>query len=423
MELSADIRSLADRLFRQESGRLVALLTRIFGTENLQTAEDVVQQTFLQALDHWRSGNIPDNPSGWLFQVARNKAIDVLRKNRHSNQYDFSDDGRVLLKSEYTLEVTIDNLFKEELVRDDQLRMMFVCCQPGISQENQMTLILKTLCGFSAQEIAKAFLTSEDTIYKRLYRTREFFRQHKVPFTIPSADELKSRTRTVLSAIYLLFNEGYYSTTSEQLIRFDLIFEAMTLCRLLTESQHTYLPEVFALMAQMCFHAARSESRLSKEGEIILLPDQNRSLWDRSLIASGYDYMIRASFGNAITSYHIEAAIAYEHCKAPSYSETNWKLILDYYSWICIYYPSPIAELNRVVAVLQVEGPNPALEEIEKIKSNKQLESYYLFYSILGEIYQKLQNRSQAVKCLEKAIGLAPSELEKKVLRKKLDQA
>ncbi|MEP6597063.1 MAG: sigma-70 family RNA polymerase sigma factor, partial [Ginsengibacter sp.] len=224
-----DINKLTGNLFRHESGKMVSVLTRIFGTENLETAEDVVQQTFIDAISVWKLKGVPENPSAWLFRVAKNKAIDIIRRNKHSVQYDFSDNERVLLTSEYTLATTMENLWKEEFIKDDLLRMMFACCHPGISQENQITLILKTLCGFSTAEIAKTFLTSEDTVSKRLYRTKEFFRENKIKLIIPSVDELRSRTNAVLNSIYLLFNEGYNSTHGEQLIRNDLIEEAMML--------------------------------------------------------------------------------------------------------------------------------------------------------------------------------------------------
>jgi RNA polymerase sigma-70 factor (ECF subfamily) len=314
----------------------------------------------------------------------------------------------------------MDNLWNEEMINDDLLRMMFACCHPGISQENQITIILKSLCGFTTAEVAKAFITSEDTISKRLYRTKEFFRMNKVPFVIPTVDDLKSRTRTVLSVIYLIFNEGYYSTSHEQLIREDLIHEAMFLCNLLAENKHTHLPEVYALMALMCFHSARSESRIGEEGNIILLPFQDRSKWNQRLIAKGNEYMAKASFGNHVTSYHVEAAIAYEHCIAKTYEETNWPLILDYYTWICIFYPSPVTELNKVVAVLQVYGAADALKELQGIREKSKLESYYLYYSILGEIHLKLNNTVLANEYFEKAISLASSEIEKKMLRQKM---
>ncbi|MES1224221.1 MAG: sigma-70 family RNA polymerase sigma factor, partial [Bacteroidota bacterium] len=331
MPASYDINKLTDHLFRHESGKMVAVLTKIFGIQNLETAEDVVQQTFIDAIRVWKLKGIPDNPSGWLFRVAKNKAIDNIRRNKHSVQYDFNDNERKLLTSEYTLVTTMENLWNPGTIKDDQLRMMFTCCHPGISPENQVTLILKTLCGFSTVEIAKAFLTSEDTVSKRLYRTKEFFRDHKVAFKIPTVDEIKTRTDAVLSSIYLLFNEGYNSTEKKELIRKDLIEEAMLLGKLLTENKATQLPEVFALMALMCFHSARVDSRLTAAGEIILLPYQDRSKWNQELISLGNEYMNRAAFGNTISTYHLEAAIAYEHCIAESFDKTNWQLILEWY--------------------------------------------------------------------------------------------
>ncbi|MEP6950807.1 MAG: sigma-70 family RNA polymerase sigma factor [Ginsengibacter sp.] len=414
------VKQLTDHLFRNESKKMVSVLTKIFGTENLQTAEDVVQDTLLQAMQIWKLKGIPDNPSAWLYRVAKNKAIDIIRRNKHSVQFDFSDNEKILLTSEYTIAATMDNFWKEEIIKDDLLRMMFACSHPGISKENQITLMLKTLCGFSTVEIAKTFLTTQETISKRLYRTKEFFRQHRIKLVIPSVDEIKNRTDAVLNTIYLLFNEGYNSTSSEELIRKDLIEEAMMLCRLLTENDHTQQPEVFALMALMCFHSSRSDSRLTKEGEIILLPMQDRSKWVSSLIEEGNDYMNKAAFGNAVSTYHIEAAIAYEHCIAGSFEETNWKKILDYYEWLCKIAPSPINELNKVVAVMQLFGAAIALEELESIKEKKKLESYYLYHSLLGEIYSRLDNLLASKEHFETAIRLTHSETERKMLTNKI---
>ena len=399
---------------------MVSVLTKIFGTENLETAEDVVQQTFIDALSVWKLKGVPDNPSAWLFRVAKNKAIDIIRRNKHSVQYDFNDNERILLTSEYTMMTTMDNLWKEELIKDDLLRMMFACCHPGISQENQITLILKTLCGFSTAEIAKTFLMSEDTISKRLYRTKEFFREHKIPFEIPSLEELKNRTDTVINAIYLLFNEGYNSTNTEELIRKDLIEEAMMLCKLLIENPNTQLPEVYAFMALMCFHSSRSFSRLTPEGEIILLPYQDRSTWNTDLITLGNYYMNKAAFGDEISSYHIEAAIAFEHCTAKSFKETNWKRILELYEWLCKISSSPIWEMNKVIAIMQVHGAPKALEALENIKEKKKLESFYIYHSLFGEIHSRLNNPLQAKKCFELAIGLTQSPTEKKMLKDKI---
>ncbi len=402
---------------------MVAVLTKIFGTENLETAEDVVQDTLLQAMQVWPFKGIPDNPSAWLFRAAKNKAIDIIRRNKHAIQFDFSDNERILLTSNYSFAATMDDFWKEELVKDDVLRMMFACCHPEISEENQITLILKTLCGFSTAEVAKAFLTSEDTVSKRLYRTKEFFRRQKIKLVIPSANELKSRTEAVLKSIYLLFNEGYNSTHSEELIRKDLIDEAMRLCKLLAENAHTQQPETFALMALMCFHSSRSASRLTPEGEIILLPHQDRRKWNFQLIAEGNAYMDKAAWGDALSAYHLEAAIAFEHCAAESFDKTNWEKILEYYEWLGKISSSPITELNRAVAILQVHGASAALTALESRvfgTDKKKMETFYLYHSLLGEIYSRLNNPVEAKKRFETAIKLTQSETERKLLKEKI---
>ena len=414
------VQQLTDHLFRNESKRMVSILTKIFGIENLETAEDVVQDTLLQAMNIWKLKGIPDNPSGWLFRVAKNKAIDIIRRNKHSVQFDFTDKEKILLTSEYTLTTAMENFWKEEFIKDDLLRMMFACCHPEISKENQITLILKTLCGFSTAEIAKAFLTNEETISKRIYRTKEFFRQHKIKLEIPSLNEINNRTDSVLNTIYLLFNEGYNSTNSEDLIRKDVIAEAMLLCKLLAENDHTQLPEVFALMALMCFHSSRSDSRLTTEGEIILLPMQDRKKWNAALIDEGNEYMNKAATGDAVSSYHIEAAIAFEHCSAKFFRDTNWKKILGYYEWLCRIAPSPINELNKTIAIMELHGAAIALEKLESIRDKKKLESYYLYYSLFGEIHSRLNNLPAAKKYFETAIGLTHSDKEQKMLRNKI---
>lgn len=399
---------------------MVAVLTKIFGAENLETAEDVVQDTLLHAIQVWADKGIPDNPSAWLFHVARNKAIDIIRRNKRSVQFDFSDNERILLTSNYSLSATMDHFWQEEPVKDDMLRMMFACCHPGISEENQVTIILKTLCGFSTAEIAKAFLTSEDTISKRLYRTKEFFREHRIKLEIPSIAELKDRSEAVLNAIYLLFNEGYNSTHSEELIRREVMQEAMLLCRLLTENTHTQSPETFALMALMCFHASRTESRLTAEGEIILLADQDRRKWDRAMIATGNEYMNSAASGNTLSKYHVEAAIAYEHCIAKNYEQTDWERILACYDWLLQIAPSPVTELNRAVVIMQVYGAAAALEAVENIAAAKKLTSFYLYNSLLGELHARLHQPLQAKAYYETAIGQTQSDTEKRILLNKI---
>jgi RNA polymerase sigma-70 factor (ECF subfamily) len=406
------ITELADHLFRREAGKMVAALTRLFGTENLQMAEDVVQDTLLQAFNSWPAKGIPDNPSAWLFRVAKNKAIDCLRHNRHLLYTDTDED--------LPAGTDIDRLWQQEVLQDDMLSMMFACCHPKIPDENQITLILKTLCGFSTAEIAKAFLIPEDTVSKRLYRTKEFFRQEKLRLVIPSIADLKSRVDVVLNAIYLLFNEGYNSTQSENLLREDLMDDALMLCRMLTENSYTQQPEVYALMALMCFQYSRNKSRLSPEGEIILLNKQDRTRWNYELINQGNEYMNRAAYGDSVSAYHLEAAIAFEHCTAPSFDKTNWSQILTYYNWLCQIAPSPFTAINRAVAIMQVNGPKAALEALQIIKANNKADGFYLYHAVLGEIYIRLGDCANARLSLEKAIQTTRSAAEKHILKEKL---
>ncbi|HUI31873.1 MAG TPA: sigma-70 family RNA polymerase sigma factor [Candidatus Acidoferrales bacterium] len=414
-----NVDKLVDHLFRHESGKMVSVLTRTFGTENLEIVEDVVQDALLQATQLWPVNGIPNNPSAWLYQAARNKAIDVLRRNNHSVRLETEEESS-LPDADSLLPGMIDEAGQEEIVKDDMLRMMFVCCHPAIPEENQITLILKVLCGFSTAEIARAFLTSEDTISKRLYRTKEFFRSHKIEFAVPLPNKLKSRIDGVLNSIYLLFNEGYNSTDSEELIRKDLMEEAILLCKMLTENPLTSQPETFALMALMCFQSSRNDSRLTPEGEIILLPDQDRSKWDFELIAAGNEFMNKAAYGDSVSKYHLEAAIAFEHCTAESFDRTNWARILELYEWLCRVSSSPVLELNKAVATMQVHGAAEALRLLVNIRDKKKIETYHIYHSLLGEIYCRLDRKGDAREEFEIAERLTGSETERRLMREKI---
>ncbi len=414
-----EIENQVNHLFRHQAGKMVSVLTRIFGSRNLELAEDIVQDTLLTALEQWKIKGIPKDAESWLFIVAKNKALNVIKKQKNTVAFG-EDETQVLLKSGYTLESTFNELFQENLIKDDQLRMMFACCHPDISQENQITLILKTLCGFSTAEIAKAFLTSEDTVSKRLYRTKEFFRNNKVKLDIPNVNEIKSRTEAVLNSIYLLFNEGYNSTHTEELIRKDVIEESLMLCNLLAENEHTHMPEVFALMALMCFHSSRNESRLTPEGEMILLPAQDRRKWNKDFINEGMYYINKAAMGDQVSTYHLEAAIAYEHCTAESFEKTNWKAILHYYEWLCKISPSPVTELNKVIVVLHLDGAAKALKLIQTLGKKEKLKSYYLYYSLLGEIHTQMNKPDEAKKQFEEAFKLTQSKTEQRMLLGKI---
>ncbi len=395
---------------------MIAVLTNSFGAQHLQLAEDVVQDTLMQACISWTQG-IPDAPVAWLYRVARNKVIDALRKGAFSQHHDFTDETSVhLLQGEDDVKCAEH----DALIADDVLRMMYACCHPAIPPEAATALVLKTLCGFSTAEIASAFLTGESTISKRLYRAKEVFRQQELKLDIPSIAALQSRTDAVLRAIYLLFNEGYSSAGQKGLIRRELMEEAMRICELLLCHPHTQRPPVFALMALMCFQASRSEGRLSPEGDIILLADQDRSKWNKTLIARGNDYLARAATGDSFSAYHLQAAIAAEHCNAPSFEQIDWDSILKYYDWLLALSPSPVTSLHRAVAVLFVRGGWAAADELLCVEGAELLRNHSLYHAVLGECYTAAGARQQAADCYAKAAQLSKVPAEQALLRQKI---
>jgi RNA polymerase sigma factor (sigma-70 family) len=418
MSASHPVRPLIDNLFRREAGKMTAVLTRIFGPHNLELAEDVVQDTLLKALEYWKIQGIPDNPSAWMFTAARNKALDVLRRERHKKE--FADHTSSLLRSEYSAAITIDHLLQAHDIQDEQLRMMFVCCHPGIPEEAQVALILKTLCGFSVAEIAKAFLSNEENITKRLYRARQHFRENKVHFELPPVHALEARLENVHTAIYLLFNEGYSATHHEQLIRDDLVEEALRLGNMLIRNPVTRQPESLALLALMCFQAARLYGRVDEHGNLKLLKDQDRTKWNQELILQGQVFLNQSSGGAKISSYHLEAAIAHEHCSAKSYRETNWKKILQFYDWLLQVKADAIVSLNRLIAYAEVHGVKAALPEMEKLQADPALKDYYLLYATLGDWNAQSGNKEVATKLLHIAATLTQTPAEKKFLHGKI---
>lgn len=408
-----------DHLFREEWGKLVATLTKVFGVHNLQMAEDVVQDTLLAALNNWKINGLPNNPTAWLYTVAKNKAIDLLRKQNKTSHPDNSIHNP-LLQSEYTLAQAITDLINTDSIDDDQLRMMFVCCNPALSQEAQVAMVLKILCGFSITEIAKAFLSKYDAIEKRVYRAKQVFKEKRIAFELPAKENLQERTETVLLVLYLVFNEGYNSTEHSNLIRNDLMDEAMRLCRLICNSQQLPTESAMALYALMCFTAARNKARIDAAGNILLLKQQNRLLWDSDLVNMGIYYLEHSASGTYFSKYHLEAGIAYEYVKATSYENTNWQHILSWYNLLNDLYPSPVVALNRAIVVAEIEGPAKAIETIQAIPQLDWLKNYYLLPATLGELYIQLGKTEQAKTYLNKAIKLTKSEKEKKLLSNKL---
>jgi RNA polymerase sigma factor (sigma-70 family) len=407
-----------EHLFRHEWGKLVTVLTKLFGPQNLQLAEDVVQDTLIKALSNWKINGLPQNPSAWLFAAARNKAIDVLRQQKR--QHIFSQEISPLLQSEYTLIPTVTEMINNNTIEDDQLRMMFVCCHPSLSPDAQVSLILKTLCGFSVAEIAKAFVTSYDTIEKRLYRARQTFRDNNVQFELPPQAELEIRLENVQVSIYLLFNEGYNSTKHDKLIRNDLMEEAMRLCALICSSKAVQHSNTHALLSLMYFTASRSNARLDEDGNILLLKQQDRIKWNKALIEKGIFHLEESASGTTVSKYHIEAGIAYEHARAMDYTHTNWQTILHYYNILLQLYPTPIIELNRAIAISEMSGATDGIKAIEAIGNIAALKNYYLLPAALGEMYQQLKQYELAKKYFEEAITLTQSAAEKKLLHQKI---
>ena len=416
---SPHIEQTVEHLFRHEWGKLVSVLTKLFGPQNLQLAEDVVQDTLEKALHTWKIGGLPDNPSAWLFTAARNKAIDVLRRQKRTDA--LAQQITPLLQSEYSLVPRVHETVQAGSINDDQLRMMFVCCHPDLSPEAQVALILKTLCGFSVTEIAKSFLTGYGTIEKRLYRARQSFRDNQVSFDLPPENEISNRLENVLTAIYLLFNEGYNSTQHEKLVREDLMQEAMRLCELICSSTLVEQAEARALLALMNFIASRNETRLDDAGNILLLAQQDRGRWNKERIREGIRHLERSTESDRISRYHLEAMIAYEHAAAPTYEQTNWNSILRYYDLLRVHYPSPIVELNRAIAIGEWYGPAEGIKAIESIPPSAPLLTYYLLPATLGEFWLKLRQREKAIRYFREARSLTHSAAEKKLLQQKID--
>ena len=414
---SQDISKLIDHLFRRDAGRITSILTGIFGIENFDLVEDIVQDTIVKALHQWPYSGIPGNPSGWLLTAARNRAIDLLRQRRVREKY--SDQISLMLSSEYSLSGKVNEFFSENEINNGQLRMIFTCCHPDLPGESQVALALKHLCGFSVKEIAKAFLTNEDTITKRLSRAKEKFSIGKVKFEIPTGNELESRLANVLSTIYLLFNEGYNSATSDRLVREELMDEAIWLTGFLLEQKITALPEVHALLSLMLFHYARAPARIDDKGNILLIKEQDRNLWDKKMISKAEEHLNLAAKGNKITEYHLEAGIAYFYTQT-DFDKIEWEKILHLYNVLYDMNKSAIVGLNRIIVVAQLEGAKKALAELDKLPGKDELKNYHLYYSTLGELYYLNNQKKEAAESYRKAEQLTTSEAEKKLLMKKI---
>ena len=414
------ISKLIDHLFRHESGKIVSVLTRNFGTENLDLAEDVMQDSLVEAMKQWTYKGVPENPSAWLFKVAKNKALNVINRQKYKRQY--SSDVIHYMRSEWTAEPAMNHLFSEKEILDDQLRMMFTCCHPSISKDSQVALALKTLCGFSIPEIARAFLTTEENTKKRLVRARQKIRENKIPFEVPSGIQLEERLQAVLETIYLLFNEGYSASKGNDLVRYELCEEAIRLCEIIVSHETLQnKSNVYAILSLMYLNACRFKARTDDNGRILTMAEQDRTQWDRSLMQRGFIFLEKSTAFKGFSIYHILAAISAHHCAASDFESTDWKGILSLYDSLAQIDSSPVILLNRTIALSKVFDATLALDELEQLKDKPSMASYHLFYSTQAEFYMEINDFQRARGCLEKAIELSPLEAEKKLLKEKLN--
>jgi len=387
--------------FRRESARLVAGLTRAFGAANLTLAEDVVQETFLRAMRDWPIRGIPPNPSAWLSRVARNLAIDRLRREG-------------LYAGEEGLELVPAGPASESLL-DDELAMLLMCAHPALSPESQIALTLKSVCGLGAGEIARGLLAREDAVAQRLVRAKATLRDSKAEFELPSGEELDRRLAMALRVLYLLFNEGYLAHQGDALTQDDICDEAILLTGRLAATKVGDRPEVHALLSLMLLHSSRLPARVSASGELCLLEDQDRSLWDRARVYAGIERLARSASGLVVTPYHCEAAIAACHASAPTFASTDWTAVLSNYDDLVKLAPSGIARLNRVVAFAMVYGDEAGLAELAKLEEPK-LATYYLLPATRGRLLQNLGRLQEACQAYEQALGLATNEIERRFL-------
>ncbi len=407
---------LSEHLFRRESGRMVAALTRIFGVHNLALAEDVVQDAFCRALEVWTTRGVPDNPSAWLMTTAKNRALDLLRRDRRADT--LAPEMSRIVETEWAIAPAIDAAFAAHTIRDEQLRMMFSCCHPRLREDAQVALILNVLCGFGAGEIASAFLASRAAIEKRLSRGKQVLARAKRLFDLADAD-FAPRLSAVQCALYLLFNEGYHGASAERAVRAELCGEAMRLTALLREHPPAATPATIALAALMCLHAARLSARIDSAGDLSALADQDRSAWDRGLIADGLSLLESSASGDEVTPYHLEAGIAAIHAGARTIEDTDWALIVSLYDRLMVVSPSPVVALNRAIAVAHHEGPDRGLDALQAISDRERLAAYPFYAAALAELELRRGNQAAARAQFVAALGLARNATERRFLERR----
>ncbi len=410
----SESRRLVDHYFRHEYARLVASLTRKFGMRHWDVVEDVVQSSLQRALNSWSLRGIPKNPTAWLYRVASNLAFDVLRRDRRWNELDPS----IEVQSESGLEL---DAFDESNLQDDLLRMIFVCCDPSVPPQSHIALALKTLCGFGNLEIARALLTTEASVAKRIIRAKKSLRSSPVEIGELGPDVIRDRLPDAQTVIYLLFNEGYSSSIADKLIREELCEEAVRLALVLAEHPHTNGPRSAALLALLLFHAARLEARIDVSGAMLLLREQDRTRWDQRLLAAAFHWFQAANTGDEVTRYHAEAWVAAEHCRARSLDDTNWDRIVTAYDLLERLAPSPVHALSRAIAIGYRDGPQAGMGAFSAIESESLAKDYYLWHATHAELARQTGDIAKARKALDRAWELAPTHAEKELISRKLD--
>jgi len=402
---------LIPHLFRTEYRKIVSVLCRHFGLGQVEIAEDLASDTFVAAAQTWALKGLPPNPTAWLYNVAKNKAKNHLQ--RHA-LFEGKISPAIQTNAPEFYETEVD--LSPQNITDSQLQMMFAICHPSISPEAQIGLSLRILCGFGIEEIADAFLSNKETINKRLFRAKEKLRELKINIEIPNESEIEERLAPVLTTIYLLFNEGYYSVSQNNILRKDLCLEAMRLCTMLVENPLTNKPQVNALLALMCFHASRFEARIDKNGEYVLYDEQDTSLWDPELISKGAYFLNCSATGTELSKYHLEATIAFWQTQKTAVKE-KWEIVLKLYDQLLQIAPSPIAALNRIYVLSKIKGKREAIFEAEKLK----LTGDQFYFALLGELYTDIDNETAKLN-FQKALKLAKTATDKQTIQKKIER-
>lgn len=426
--MNDDTEHLVEHFFRHESANLVAVLTRVFGFSRIHLVEDTVQSALVEALQHWKTSGVPSNPSAWVHRVAKNKAIDVIRRERveqNATEQIASNFARAINQktSSPTLNPEWEQLFDESQVQDSLLQMIFACCHPSLDRHSQIALSLKILCGFGIREIASALLVGTETAKKRVQRAKKKLRDENVKMEFPGNKQIANRLSAVHEVLYLMFNEGYRSTTGDQSICQELCEDAARLCHMLCQNPSTSNCATRALLALMLFHAARLDSRTREDGSIILLQDQDRSHWDRRLIKQADKWLSRSASDNELSTFHLEAGIAMLHCRAKSYAETDWASIVRLYGRLIQIHPTPVYSLNRAVALAETGDTNTAIAQLKMIEKEKALKGYSLLYCSLAYVYRLQGDSEESNRQLAIALDLATSEHERHFIQRQIEDS